>query len=63
MTGLQEALAAAGYLRIESTDTLEQALEWLRADAGTASRLLLLDSPAGTNLPLADIRTFQTGTR
>jgi hypothetical protein len=58
-TGLQEALAAAGYLRIEATDTLEQALEWLRADEGTTSRLLLVDSPPGANLLLADIRTFQ----
>ena len=58
-TGLQEALATAGYLRIESADTLEQALEWLRADDGTASRLLLVDSPPGANLRLADIRTFQ----
>jgi hypothetical protein len=56
---LQASLASAGYLRLESTDNLEQALECLRADEGTASRLLLLESPSGTQVQLRDIRTFQ----
>jgi hypothetical protein len=56
---LQEALASAGYLRMESVDTLELALESLRTDLGTASRLLLVESPAAAQLRLADIRTFQ----
>lgn len=59
-TWLQASLASAGYLRLESTDTLEQALDRLRVDQGnTASRLLLLESPPGAPPQLSDIRTFQ----
>ncbi len=56
---LQETLASAGYLRLESTDSLGQALDCLRADTDTSSRLLLVESPAEAKLELADIRTFQ----
>ena len=56
---LQESLAAAGYLRLESMDSLELALDRLRADTDTSSRLLLVESPAEAKLELADIRTFQ----
>ncbi len=56
---LQDALAAAGYLRLEPTDTLDQALDRLRADDGTTSRMLLVESPLGAQLRLSDLRTFQ----
>jgi hypothetical protein len=56
---LQDTLAAAGYLRMEPTDTLELALDRLRTDDGTASCLLLVESPPGAQVPLTDIRTFQ----
>ena len=56
---LQDALTAAGYLRLESTDTLDRALDRLRADDGTTSRMLLLESPLGAQLRLTDIRSFQ----
>jgi hypothetical protein len=56
---LQDALAAAGYLRLEPTDTLDLALDRLRADDGTTSRMLLLESPLGAQLRLTDIRIFQ----
>jgi hypothetical protein len=56
---LQEALASAGYLRLQPTDNLEQAMECLRVDDGSASRLLLVESPPGAVLHLGEIRTFQ----
>lgn len=55
----QAALAAAGYLRLDQVDTLDQALVRLRADSGPASRLLVLETPAGTQPPLASLRDLQ----
>jgi hypothetical protein len=56
---LLDALAGAGYLRLEPTDTLEQALDRLRADDGATIHMLLVESPLGAQLRLTDIRTFQ----
>lgn len=56
---VRNGLRAAGYLRLDLVDTLEQALEHLRADPGTASRLLVLDTPPGEVPPLAGIRALQ----
>ena len=56
---VREYLRAAGYLRLDLVDTLDQALNRLRADPGTASRLLILDTPQGTVAPLEGIRTLQ----
>lgn len=56
---VRSGLRAAGYLRLDLVDTLDQALEHLRADPGTASRLLVLDTPAGEAPPLAGIRALQ----
>ena len=52
-------LRAAGYLRLDQVDTLDQALDHLRADPGSASRLLVLDTPSGEAPPLAGIRALQ----
>jgi hypothetical protein len=56
---VRNGLRAAGYLRLDLVDTLEQALEHLRADPGTSSRLLVLDTPPGEVPPLAGIRALQ----
>jgi hypothetical protein len=52
-------LREAGYLRLESVDTLDQALQQLRESQEVVSRLLLLDAPAGSETPLAGIRALQ----
>ena len=46
-------------MRLESTDSLGQALDCLRADTDTSSRLLVVESPAEAKLELGDIRIFQ----
>jgi hypothetical protein len=56
---LRENLREAGYLRLDLVDTLDQALDKLRIDLGTTSRLLILDTPSGTEPPLAGIRSLQ----
>lgn len=53
------ALAAAGYLRLEPVDSLPKALDRLRAGSGATSRLLVLETPTGTQPPLTGIRDFQ----
>lgn len=58
-TVLQDALAATGYLRLEATDTLDQALDCLRAGGDATSRLLLVESPPGAQLRLTELHTFQ----
>ncbi|BDU68619.1 hypothetical protein GETHOR_07200 [Geothrix oryzae] len=55
----QTALRAAGYLRLDPVDTLEQALERLRTDSGAASRLLVLEVPPGSEPPVTDLRNLQ----
>ncbi len=52
-------LREAGYLRLDFVDTLDQALDKLRIDLGTTSRLLVLDTPSGTETPLEGIRSLQ----
>ena len=52
-------LREAGYLRLEVVDTLDRALDRLRASQEAVSRLLLLDAPAGSETPLAGIRALQ----
>lgn len=54
-----ENLGKAGYLRRDLVDTLDQALDKLRIDLGTTSRLLILDTPSGTETPLEGIRSLQ----
>ena len=54
-----ENLRKAGYLRLDLVDTLDQALDKLRVDLGTTSRLLILDTSSGMEAPLAGIRSFQ----
>jgi hypothetical protein len=44
---VHQALRAAGYLRLEVTDTLDQALAELRADPHAAFPLLVLEPPNG----------------
>ncbi|MCM2250121.1 MAG: PilZ domain-containing protein [Geothrix sp.] len=56
---VQAALGAAGYLRLDPVDTLAQALDRLRVDSGAASRLLMLEAPAGMAPPLQDLRSMQ----
>lgn len=56
---VRAGLRDAGYLRLDLVDTLDEALDHLRADPGTASRLLLLHTPPGEAPPLAGIRTLQ----
>jgi hypothetical protein len=56
---VRKNLGEAGYLRLDLVDTLEQALNKLRVDPGGASRLLMLDTPLGTDTPLAGIRSLQ----
>jgi hypothetical protein len=56
---LMHRLREAGYLRLESVDTLDQALQQLRESQEVVSRLLLLDAPTWSETPLAGIRALQ----
>lgn len=56
---LGAALAAAGYLRLEMVDTLEQATVRLRAQSAVVHRLLLVSPPAAEPIPHALLRGLQ----
>lgn len=55
----RHALAQAGYLRLETVDSLPQALALLRADRGTSNRLLVTSGEALQDGELAEIQAFQ----
>lgn len=54
-----QALARAGYLRVEAVDSLPQALAILRADRSASGRVLLADANHLQPSELADIRALQ----
>lgn len=56
---VRAALGIAGYLRLSPVDSLDHALQVLRSGQDATSRLLVLDTPAGTEPPLAEIRALQ----
>jgi DNA-binding response OmpR family regulator len=56
---VREALCAAGFLRLDSVDTLDQALAEFRAVRTMTHPLLVLDSGLTDELALAGIRALQ----
>jgi hypothetical protein len=54
-----EALAQAGYLRVETVDSLPQALAILRADRSLSNRLLMVASARFQPSELAEIQALQ----
>lgn len=54
-----EALAGAGYLRVETLDSLSQALALLRADRSTSNRLLMAAAERLQASDLADLQALQ----
>ena len=56
---VRQALGTAGFLRLETVDTLPQALASLRADRSATNPLLVFEPPPGESLSLLDIQTFQ----
>jgi hypothetical protein len=56
---LSAALEGEGYFRLVAVATLEQALDRLRADQATLSRVLVLEVPLASEPPLTGIRALQ----
>ena len=56
---VQEALCAAGFLRLDSADTLDQALAEFRTIRTTTHPLLVLDSGLADEVSLTGIRALQ----
>lgn len=56
---VQQALGAAGFLRLEAMESLEGLLAALRADLGATPPLLVLEAQPGNDAALAGIKSFQ----
>jgi hypothetical protein len=55
----QAALGAAGFLRVETIDTLDQALTEIRTDRSTVAPLLMLEAHPEGGPTMASIRALQ----
>ncbi len=56
---VQQAFGAAGFLRVETVDSLAQALAELRTEQGPLLPLLVLERPSGEDASAAGIRGLQ----
>jgi hypothetical protein len=58
---VQQALGAGGFLRLDTADTLDQALAALQADREVSCPLLVVETPSEGTVSLAGIRALQKG--